>query len=212
MLALNEGGDHAFTLATVARIEHWYHLDDGHKNGDEVSVAVHDLHHECLEQRCFARCRGAEEGGGGATNIGGPSNNQLIAQAEGSTYIKILATLEPLLVAPPKDQAQNISKEEKKLIKYANHWVDRMTSASKYTQKRDLLAGEEAQEALLALELEQKVRFTASEYSISGLGDVAEIVPEAFIHQADRQGGGPHPARKGRGQGQRIPQRARTPD
>ena len=70
----------------------------------------------------------------------------------------------------------------------AGRIVGWLAEGSKYTQKRDLLAGEEAQEALLALELEQKVRFTASEYSISGLGDVAEIVPEAFIHQADRQG------------------------
>ncbi|HJM54939.1 MAG TPA: hypothetical protein QGI72_01690 [Poseidonia sp.] len=70
----------------------------------------------------------------------------------------------------------------------AGRIVGWLAEGSKYTQKRDLLAGEEAQEALFALELEQKVRFTASEYTISGLGDVAEIVPEAFIHQADRQG------------------------
>ena len=70
----------------------------------------------------------------------------------------------------------------------AGRIVGWLAEGSKYTQKRDLLAGEEAQEALLALELEQKVRYTASQYSISGLGDVAEIVPEAFIHQADRQG------------------------
>jgi len=70
----------------------------------------------------------------------------------------------------------------------AGRIVGWLAEGSKYTQKRDLLAGKEAQEALLAIESEQKVRFTASEYTISGLGDVADLVPEAFVHQADRQG------------------------
>jgi len=77
-----------------------------------------------------------EEGGGGANKVGGPNNNQLIAQAESATYIKILATLEPLLVAPPKDQPQNVSKEDKKLVKYAIHWVERMQRASRKMKKR----------------------------------------------------------------------------
>lgn len=70
----------------------------------------------------------------------------------------------------------------------AGRIVGWLAEGSKYTQKRDLLAGKEAQQALLAIESEQKVRFTASEYTISGLGGVADLVPEAFVHQADRQG------------------------
>ena len=70
----------------------------------------------------------------------------------------------------------------------AGRIVGWLAEGSKYTQKRDLLAGKEAQQALLAIESEQKARFTASEYTISGLGDVADLVPEAFVHQADRQG------------------------
>ena len=70
----------------------------------------------------------------------------------------------------------------------AGRIVGWLAEGSKYTQKRDLLAGKEAQQALLAIESEQKARFTASEYTISGLGGVADLVPEAFVHQADRQG------------------------
>ena len=56
---------------------------------------------------------------------GGPSNNALIAQAESSTYVKILATLEPLLVAPPKDQPQNISKEEVSELEWSGvEWME----------------------------------------------------------------------------------------
>ena len=42
--------------------------------------------------------------------------------------------------------------------------------------------------ALEAFEAEQKVRHVASSYTISRLGALAEVVPEAFVHQADRQG------------------------
>ena len=67
----------------------------------------------------------ASGGGGGEMPTGGPSNNALIAQAESSTYVKILATLEPLLVAPPKDQPQNISKEEVSELEWSGvEWME----------------------------------------------------------------------------------------
>lgn len=51
-----------------------------------------------------------------------------------------------------------------------------------------MLGGGEAKTALEAFEAEQKVRHMASSYTIGRLGALAEIVPEAFVHQADRQG------------------------
>lgn len=44
------------------------------------------------------------------------------------------------------------------------------------------------EKALEAIESENKFRHTADEYSQKGLGQVAELFPEAFEHQADRQG------------------------
>ena len=55
-------------------------------------------------------------------------------------------------------------------------------------QKNVLLGGAEAKHALEALEAEQKVRYMATAYTISELGGLAELIPEAFVHQADRQG------------------------
>ena len=51
-----------------------------------------------------------------------------------------------------------------------------------------MLGGGEAKAALEALEADQKVRLLATSYSIKGLGSLAEILPETFEHQADRQG------------------------
>ena len=55
-------------------------------------------------------------------------------------------------------------------------------------QKNGLLGGAEAKHALEALEAEQKVRYMATAYTISELCGLAELIPEAFVHQADRQG------------------------
>ena len=55
-------------------------------------------------------------------------------------------------------------------------------------EKGVMLGGQEAKAALEAFEAEQKVRYVASSYTISRLGGLAEVVPEAFVHQADRQG------------------------
>jgi hypothetical protein len=84
------------------------------------------------------------EGGGGegtgdgkALPAAGPSVTMLGKEAEEATYVKILATLEPLLVAPPKDNANIMSKEEKKLVNYAKGWVERTKKTSKVrAQKR----------------------------------------------------------------------------
>ena len=51
-----------------------------------------------------------------------------------------------------------------------------------------LLAGKEARERLEELEAKENTRFIAGEYSLAGLGSVAEVLPEAFEHAADRQG------------------------
>ena len=51
-----------------------------------------------------------------------------------------------------------------------------------------LLAGKDARLRLEELESKENYRFVAGEYSISGLGTVAEVLPEAFEHAADRQG------------------------
>lgn len=55
-------------------------------------------------------------------------------------------------------------------------------------KKGVMLGGAEAKSALEALEAQQKVRHVASSYTIARLGALAELVPEAFVHQADRQG------------------------
>ena len=51
-----------------------------------------------------------------------------------------------------------------------------------------LLAGKEARLRLEELEQKEHCRFIAGEYSLSGLGSVAEALPEAFEHPSDRQG------------------------
>lgn len=57
--------------------------------------------------------------------------------------------------------------------------------------KKVMLGGSEARTALENLEANQKVRHLATSYSIGGLGRLADVLPEAFEHQADRQGLGP---------------------
>ena len=57
--------------------------------------------------------------------------------------------------------------------------------------KKVMLGGSEARAALENLEANQKVRHLATSYSIGGLGRLADVLPEAFEHQADRQGLGP---------------------
>ena len=51
-----------------------------------------------------------------------------------------------------------------------------------------LLAGGDARQRLEAIEAEGSSRFIAQSYSLVGLGSVAEVLPEAFEHPADRQG------------------------
>ena len=55
-------------------------------------------------------------------------------------------------------------------------------------EKNTLLGGVEAKVRLEQLEAEQKSRLLGSSYTIAELGSLAELVPEAFVHQADRQG------------------------
>ena len=55
-------------------------------------------------------------------------------------------------------------------------------------EKNTLLGGVEAKQRLEQLEAEQKSRLLGSSYTIAELGSLAELVPEAFVHQADRQG------------------------
>ena len=52
----------------------------------------------------------------------------------------------------------------------------------------ELLGGFEAKNRLQEIEAEGACRFVATSYSMTGLGNVAEVVPEAFEHPADRQG------------------------
>lgn len=52
----------------------------------------------------------------------------------------------------------------------------------------ELLGGFEAKNRLQEIEAEGACRFQATSYSMTGLGNVAEVVPEAFEHPADRQG------------------------
>ena len=51
-----------------------------------------------------------------------------------------------------------------------------------------LLGGAEAKLRLMEIEAEGKCRFEAESYSLSGLGAIAEVIPEAFEHPADAQG------------------------
>ena len=51
-----------------------------------------------------------------------------------------------------------------------------------------MLGGAEAKAVLESMEAEQKVRHAAMSYTMQGLGSLAEVLPEAFEHQADRQG------------------------
>ena len=53
---------------------------------------------------------------------------------------------------------------------------------------KTLLAGTAAKDRLLSIEAEGASRFIAQSYSLAGLGSVAEVLPEAFEHPADRQG------------------------
>ena len=55
-------------------------------------------------------------------------------------------------------------------------------------KKNVMLGGTDAKQMLESLEAEKKPRLLATAYTISELGGLAELVPEAFIHQADRQG------------------------
>jgi len=52
----------------------------------------------------------------------------------------------------------------------------------------ELLGGFEAKNRLQEIEAEGACRFEATSYSMTGLGNIAEVVPEAFEHPADRQG------------------------
>jgi len=81
---------------------------------------------------------GGAKGQGGGLPKSGPTSAQLAVEAEEATYVKILATLEPLLVAPPKDSTMLQSKEELKLVRYAKGWVDGFKNSSKATLNRQI--------------------------------------------------------------------------
>jgi hypothetical protein len=51
-----------------------------------------------------------------------------------------------------------------------------------------LLGGEDARLRLEELEAKEHCRLIGGEYSLAALGSIAEVVPEAFEHQVDRQG------------------------
>lgn len=51
-----------------------------------------------------------------------------------------------------------------------------------------LLGGIDARMELERIERDNKTKQSATSYTIRGLGDVADAIPEAFEHQADRQG------------------------
>ena len=51
-----------------------------------------------------------------------------------------------------------------------------------------LLGGAEAKQRLLEIEAEGMCRHEAQSYSMTGLGSVAEVIPEAFEHPVDAQG------------------------
>ena len=61
-------------------------------------------------------------------------------------------------------------------------WVAESSKAS------ILLGGFAAKERLQEIESEGICRYEATSYSMTGLGSVAEVIPEAFEHPADRQG------------------------
>ena len=82
-----------------------------------------------------------DDGAGGDTDRTtvpprGPTRDQLVMDAEESTYVKIMATLEPLLVAPPKDSFTSVSGEKPLLVNYCKTWVERTLGISKFTNKR----------------------------------------------------------------------------
>ena len=52
----------------------------------------------------------------------------------------------------------------------------------------EIHGGQKGRAALETLEAENKIRHTADQYSQRGLGLIAELLPEAFEHQSDRQG------------------------
>ena len=51
-----------------------------------------------------------------------------------------------------------------------------------------LLGGAEAKQRLFEIEAEGMCRHEAQSYSMTGLGSVAEVIPEAFEHPVDAQG------------------------
>ena len=51
-----------------------------------------------------------------------------------------------------------------------------------------ILGGAEAKQRLLEIEAEGMCRYEAQSYSMTGLGSVAEVIPEAFEHPVDAQG------------------------
>lgn len=55
-------------------------------------------------------------------------------------------------------------------------------------RENEILGGVEAKNALESLEDGQKPRHVATSYTLHELGSLAEVLPEAFEHQADRQG------------------------
>ena len=61
-------------------------------------------------------------------------------------------------------------------------WVAESSKAS------ILLGGFAAKERLQEIESEGMCRYEATSYSMTGLGSIAEVIPEAFEHPADRQG------------------------
>ena len=61
-------------------------------------------------------------------------------------------------------------------------WVAESSKASV------IVGGFEAKERLQEIESEGMCRYEATSYSMAGLGSVAEVIPEAFEHPADRQG------------------------
>jgi predicted regulator of Ras-like GTPase activity (Roadblock/LC7/MglB family) len=61
-------------------------------------------------------------------------------------------------------------------------WISESKKAS------ELLGGNKAKARLEEIEAEGLCTFIATSYSLAGLGSVAEIIPEAFVHPADSQG------------------------
>jgi len=53
-------------------------------------------------------------------------NAHLLKIAENSAYIKVFTTLEPMIMPPIKESYVTISKEDEKLVKYANRWMNQL--------------------------------------------------------------------------------------